>query len=52
MIDDVDILTGQDRGFWQGVASLLETSKRPIILIGSRKNSFETGLNDRIHFLL
>lgn len=26
------MLTGQDKGFWTGVASLMETSKRPIIL--------------------
>ncbi|EGF80552.1 hypothetical protein BATDEDRAFT_88695 [Batrachochytrium dendrobatidis JAM81] len=32
LIEDVDILLEEDRGFWTGVATLIETSRTPIIL--------------------
>ena len=33
LIEDVDVLLDQDRGLWSGVLHLVETSKRPIILV-------------------
>ena len=39
LLEDVDILFEEDKGFWNAIQAIIETSKCPIILTCSGKRS-------------